>query len=681
MKALKLKLTGRIMVSVLSAVLIMNLLILLLIGISSSKQANKAGLELAVSKSQEVASKVEVFINQAVESLNTLSSSFIAIKQSNNPDRDLLRQILLQNLKSNKSYLAAWHMWEPNAFDAKDAAFLNHPLYNECGGLLNLTYYRSADEYMIEKGTSDQYNEDYWLVPIKNKKLTILEPFMYSFSGNANDSIYETSIVKPINIKEKILGVVAIDIELDALKEIIDKENFNKSGFSVVITNELQIAANPDKNLRGKNLSILIGDSLKIIKDSIQSGKTFKYIDISKQTGEKVLRCFSPIKINESLTPWSVMTEIPMDEVEADSHNLVIFMILIGFVGILLISLLMYFITRRIISPIKKSADFAKEIAAGNLDAQLDDYKRDDEIGEMTIAQQEMAKKLKEVVSNIFINAENIFSASQHLNSTSMDMAQGANEQASSAEELSASMEQMVSNIEQNSSNASQTEQIAFKAAKDIEQASSAVITTVEAMRKIAEKISIIGVIAEKTDLLAINAAIEAARAGDQGKGFAVVATEIRKLAERSQEAAKHIDELTKSSVDIAEYSGTQLKQVVPDIQRTSVLVQEISAASMEQNSGSGQINNALMQLNAVTQRNAAASEEMSSSSEELHAQAEQLKDIIAFYKMDELKSRIMHSEFQKDKKSVPIITSNKKKPVNLMMEKESRNEDDFEDF
>ncbi|HEX9022375.1 MAG TPA: methyl-accepting chemotaxis protein [Geobacteraceae bacterium] len=274
----------------------------------------------------------------------------------------------------------------------------------------------------------------------------------------------------------------------------------------------------------------------------------------------------------------------------------------------------------------------AKEVAAGNLTLEIRERSADDELLRALAA---MVKRLGEVVNEVQTAADNVASGSQELSSGSEEMSQGASEQAAAAEEASSSMEEMSSNIRQNADNALQTEKIAVKSAEDAREGGKAVQATVGAMKDIAGKISIIEEIARQTNLLALNAAIEAARAGEHGKGFAVVASEVRKLAERSQKAAAEIYELSASSVEVAERAGELLARMVPDIQKTAELVQEISAASREQDTGAEQINKAIQQLDQVIQQNAGAAEEMASTAEELSAQAEQLQEAIAFFRVD----------------------------------------------
>ncbi|EGB14329.1 methyl-accepting chemotaxis sensory transducer [Pseudodesulfovibrio mercurii] len=288
-------------------------------------------------------------------------------------------------------------------------------------------------------------------------------------------------------------------------------------------------------------------------------------------------------------------------------------------------------LTLSITRPVAKGVRFAEGMADGDFTRMLD-VDQKDEIGVLAAALNNMVVKLREVVQTVGEASENIASGSEELSASAESLAQGATEQAAAIEEVSSSMEQMAANIGQNAHNARQTEDLANKAADDARESGESVVKTVEAMNSIAEKISIIEEIARQTNLLALNAAIEAARAGEHGKGFAVVAAEVRKLAERSGVAAAEISELSSSSLAVADKAGRMLRQLVPDIEKTASLVQEITASSNEQNAGATQITQAIGQLDQVIQQNASASEEMASTSEELSAQGQELQSTMAFF-------------------------------------------------
>ncbi|MDD3846924.1 MAG: methyl-accepting chemotaxis protein [Syntrophorhabdaceae bacterium] len=306
----------------------------------------------------------------------------------------------------------------------------------------------------------------------------------------------------------------------------------------------------------------------------------------------------------------------------------------IGLFAVLFSVFTALFITRSITAPVSHALNVSNRLAEGDLTVMVEAGTKD-EMGQLLEAMHNMVAKLRSVVADVNGAADNVASGSHQMSSTSQEMSQGATEQAASAEEISSSVEQASANIKQSTDNAHQTEKIALKAAADAKEGGKAVTQTVVAMKDIATKISIIEEIARQTNLLALNAAIEAARAGEHGKGFAVVATEVRKLAERSQTAAAEISKLSSSSVEVAEKAGDMLTRIVPDIQKTAELVQEIAASSNEQSVGVEQITKAIQQLDQVIQENASATEEMASTSEELASQAEQLQNTMSFFKVD----------------------------------------------
>jgi methyl-accepting chemotaxis protein len=287
-----------------------------------------------------------------------------------------------------------------------------------------------------------------------------------------------------------------------------------------------------------------------------------------------------------------------------------------------------------LIEAMQEITRLAEAMAGGNFTVEVNERSNQDTLMH---ALNTMRSKLKEVVLHVKTASDTVAVGSSEIRQTSEQMSQGATQQATAAEEASSSMEQMAANIRQNADNARQTEKNVIQSAQYAEESGNVVAEAVVAMQQIARKITIIQEIAEQTRMLSLNATIEASRAQDHGKAFSVVASEVRKLSDITKSAAEEIDELASSSLDISEKAAEMLNTLVPNIQKTAELVQEISAASGEQRIGAEQVNKAIQQLDQITQQNAITAEQMSSTAEEFARQASQLQQTIAFFQVDKI--------------------------------------------
>lgn len=389
----------------LSTVVIIFAITLTVIGYSTLANERYKADQLAQLKAQKVASEVNSYLNQAMEMTHMLALSLLTLKEEGQASRTLALAFLKQALENNSDYYATWTMWEANAFDGSDAQYAHR--FHQTYGRFACSYYRAGKEFVEQNfGSTEtpaylstdmlqEYEDDYYTLPKNRRQAVILPPYYYSFTGQQEDLHLMTSVVVPILKDNEILGVVGTDIDLASLQVLIQKSTLYQTGFAAIIADNFKFVAHPQSDYIEQALGDIFSDITDGISHDLKSGKSFHYQSISELTSEEVLRFFTPISINHVSVPWSVMVEVPLQEIKAESRLMVMKVLLIGVFSLVIISFLISIIVKSITNPIIRSVHLARNISLGKLEEPVLLATSKDEIGDLSFAFKHLAQKLK----------------------------------------------------------------------------------------------------------------------------------------------------------------------------------------------------------------------------------------------------------------------------------------------
>lgn len=643
----------------------------------------------------ETAKAIATFV-ATIKTQDTLSDS-------RHLERDDYAKVLLAFLKQDADLNGTYSAWAPNSFDGQDNVVLSRNdtssdgrfvpyVTRDANGTIStqpLVEYDSVETHPngIVKGA-------WYQVPKATSKETVTAPLPYIVQGK---SVWLATMSAPIIVNGQFLGVAGTDFNLNFVQALAKQLSNNiyqgNSRVTISTAEGLLIADSQKPEFIGQSIENVYGSQAPLVISLIKKGANY----VSDDTQNNLYKVLIPITFGNSGVQWGITLEVNKDRVLENatllSNNLAeqnrenfIYLLSIGLLITVLAILGIVYFSHRIAQPILAAVNMAKTIAQGRFDHRLN-HQSADEIGQLSQALDDMAaslynqvtvaekisqgdltvkvnlasqddqlghslRKMVEDLNNLIMQitqrASVIGNNASSVSELSHDLASGATQSAASVTEISATIAHITDQINQSAENAQQANTLS-KLSNDLattgnqlmEELSSAMTDIETSGNEITNIIGAIEDIAEQTNLLALNAAIEAARAGEAGRGFAVVADEVRNLAARSaaavQDTVKIINNSaakTKRGIELSTQTSSALKDIVENISNVSSLIMEIAEASTLQSTGAAEINQGIKQIDQVTVHNSGNSERCADAANELTSESQDLINLVSKFKL-----------------------------------------------
>jgi methyl-accepting chemotaxis protein len=619
--------------------------------ISLTRQAGQLQESTALLYAEELASRnaaqVESELNATMTAARTLAQALGGLKATGQADRIEADALIRNVLEGSPQFLGVWVAWEPNAFDGRDAEYVDKPGHDATGRYIPY-WNRGSGSPMVEPLVD--YDKpgpgDYFQLPKRTGKETLIEPYKYTVAGK--EILIATTSV-PIVVNGQFVGVAGIDLPLSSLQEKVQAIRIYDTGYASLLSNGALYVGDRDPAHVGQALTKPA--ELAALRAALSENRPQRVRYLHEGLNTEVTSVYVPIRVGRDHSSWAFAATVPQDRILAEVRQLNVTATLLGAASIVVVSLgLLWALQRLVLRPLggepAEAVAVSARVARGDLGQPVPVRAGDTQslMAQLAIMQKDLAS----VVGRVRRGAEAVATASAEISQGNQDLSSRTENQASALEETAASMEQLGTAVGQNSGHAREADQLARSATTLAEQGGAAVQRVVDTMqdidagsRKIADIIGVIDGIAFQTNILALNAAVEAARAGEQGRGFAVVAGEVRSLATRSAQAAREIKALIGTSVEsvgngtvLVNEAGQTMQELIASIQKVSRLMSDISTASGEQSAGVSQVGEAVVQLDQTTQQNAALVEEMSAAASSLRQQADELVKTVSVFQL-----------------------------------------------